>query len=117
LSADTEVIFENAPLGKPENHEDAFRILSRLSGNKHQVMTAVCIIDSSTSREASQVEITDVKFKNLTPEQIRTYIQTGEPMDKAGAYGIQGLGREFVEKFDGPYDNVVGLPVKIVRAL
>lgn len=115
LSADTEVIFDNAPLGKPENPDDAFRILSLLSGKKHQVLTAVCLIDSESSREVSQVETTEVFFKKLTPEQIRTYIQTGEPMDKAGAYGIQGLGREFVEKFEGSYDNVVGLPVKTVR--
>lgn len=117
LSADTEVIFGNEPLGKPENAEDAFRILSLLSGQSHQVMTAVCVIDSESQREVSQVEITNVYFKKLNPEQIRAYIQTGEPMDKAGAYGIQGLGRAFVEKFEGSYDNVVGLPVQVVRQL
>ncbi len=117
LSADTEVIFDNAPLGKPENPDDAFRILSLLSGKAHQVMTAVCMIDSETQREVSHVEITNVFFKKLSPEQIRAYIQTGEPMDKAGAYGIQGQGREFVEKFEGSYDNVVGLPIQVVRKL
>lgn len=117
LSADTEVIFDNAPLGKPENPEDAFRILSLLSGKVHQVMTGVCIIDSETQREVSHLEITKVVFKQLNSEQIRAYIKTGEPMDKAGAYGIQGQGRDFVEKFEGSYENVVGLPVQVVRLL
>ncbi|MBV2169745.1 MAG: Maf family protein [Bdellovibrio sp.] len=117
LSADTEVIFGGGPLGKPQNREDAYRILRLLSGNFHEVKTAVCIIDSTTHKEVSQVETTQIHFKKLSDEEIWTYIDTGEPMDKAGAYGIQGLGRQFVDRFEGPYDNVVGLPIAVVRQL
>lgn len=117
LSADTEVIFGGGPLGKPQNREDAYRILRLLSGNFHEVKTAVCIIDSTTHKEVSQIETTQIHFKKLSDEEIWTYIDTGEPMDKAGAYGIQGLGRQFVDHFEGPYDNVVGLPIAVVRKL
>lgn len=117
LSADTEVIFGGGPLGKPQDRNDAFRILRLLSGNFHEVKTAVCIIDSQTQEEVSQIETTQIFFRALTDEEIWTYIDTGEPMDKAGAYGIQGLGGRFVERFVGPFDNVVGLPIDLVRTL
>lgn len=117
LSADTEVIFGGGPLGKPQNREDAFRILRLLSGNFHEVKTAVCIIDSQSQVELSQIETTQIFFKPISDEEIWTYIDTGEPMDKAGAYGIQGLGGKFVERFDGPFDNVVGLPIDLVRKM
>lgn len=117
LSADTEVIFGGGPLGKPQNREDAYRILKLLSGNPHEVKTAVCIIDSNSSKEVSQIETTQIFFKTLTDDEIWTYVDTGEPLDKAGAYGIQGLGRKFVDHFVGPYDNVVGLPIEVVKTL
>ncbi len=117
LSADTEVIYNQAPLGKPTDAQDAARILRLLSGKSHQVMTAICMIESNGQTESSHVETTNVIFKDLSDEEIFKYISTGEPMDKAGAYGIQGLGRAFVEKFDGSYDNVVGLPVNCVQEL
>lgn len=117
LSADTEVIFGGGPLGKPQDRDDAFRILKLLSGNFHEVKTAVCMIDADSDKELSQIETTRVHFKELSDSEIWTYIDTGEPMDKAGAYGIQGLGGRFVEKFDGPFDNVVGLPVALVKNL
>lgn len=117
ISADTEVIFNDAPLGKPENREDAFRMLRLLSGTDHQVITAVCMIESASTKVLSQTETTQVFFKPLTDEEIWTYIQSGEPMDKAGAYGIQGLGGQFVEKIEGPFDNVVGLPVDLVKKM
>ncbi|MDG0817070.1 Maf family protein [Bdellovibrio svalbardensis] len=117
LSADTEVIWEGAPLGKPQDRNDAYRILKLLSGNVHEVLTAVCMISSPSGRELSQVETTKIFFKNLTDNEIWTYIDTKEPMDKAGAYGIQGLGGKFVEKYEGPFDNVVGLPISVVRDL
>lgn len=117
LSADTEVIFGNAPLGKPQNREDAYRILKLLSGKPHQVITAVCIIDSENENELSQSETTNIHFRTLSDEEIWTYIDTGEPMDKAGAYGIQGEGRKLLERFEGPFDNVVGLPVTLVKEL
>ncbi|WII70623.1 Maf family protein [Bdellovibrio sp. 22V] len=117
LSADTEVIFGGGPLGKPADREDAYRILKLLSGNFHEVITAVCVIDSVTGKEVSQAETTQIYFRTLSDEEIWTYIDTGEPMDKAGAYGIQGKGRMFVERFEGPFDNVVGLPIATVRKL
>jgi septum formation protein len=117
LSADTEVIFNHAPLGKPIDAQDAHRILRLLSGRAHQVLTAVAIIDSRTGREYSQVETTQILFKKLTDAEISAYIQTGDPMDKAGAYGIQSGGAHFVEKIEGPFDNVVGLPMEVVRVL
>ena len=117
LSADTEVIFGNQPLGKPSDEEDAFRILRLLSGKIHEVKTAVVLLESSTGLEVSQVETTSVHFKDLSDFEIRDYIKSGEPMDKAGAYAIQGLGRQFVKEFVGSYDNVVGLPVTHVKDL
>ncbi|WP_413559724.1 Maf family protein [Bdellovibrio sp. HCB209] len=115
ISADTEVIFEGQLQGKPSDKQNAFEMLRRLSGKVHDVQTGVCIIDSASGKELSQIETTKVYFKNLTDQEIWTYIETGEPMDKAGAYGIQGLGGKFVEKFEGPFDNVVGLPVQLVK--
>lgn len=117
ISADTEVIFNDAPLGKPENPEDAFRMLRLLSGTDHQVITAVCMVESASTKVLSQTETTRVFFKPLTDQEIWTYIQSGEPMDKAGAYGIQGLAGQFVEKIEGPFDNVVGLPIDLVKKM
>lgn len=117
LTADTEVIFGGAPLGKPSDKDDAYRILKLLSGHFHEVITAVCVINSATGKEISRIETTQIHFKDLSDQEIWDYINTGEPMDKAGAYGIQGGGGKFVQKIDGPFDNVVGLPMKLVRAL
>lgn len=117
ISADTEVIWDGAPLGKPQDPDDAYRILKLLSGNVHEVLTAVCMISSPSGREVSHVETTKIFFKTLTDDEIWTYINTKEPMDKAGAYGIQGHGGKFVEKYEGPFDNVVGLPISVVRDL
>ncbi|AFY00167.1 Maf family protein [Bdellovibrio bacteriovorus] len=117
LCADTEVIFDGAPLGKPADRQDAYRILKLLSGKYHEVITAVCLVESSTGKEVSQTETTKIHFRNLTDDEIWTYIDTGEPMDKAGAYGIQGQGGKFIERFDGPFDNVVGLPIELVKNL
>ncbi|MEK2689801.1 nucleoside triphosphate pyrophosphatase [Bdellovibrio sp. GT3] len=117
ISADTEVIVAGELQGKPSDKQDAYNMLRRLSGNSHEVQTGVCIIDSATGKELSQIETTIVYFRNLTDQEIWTYIETGEPMDKAGAYGIQGLGGKFVEKYKGPFDNVVGLPVQMVKNL
>ncbi len=115
LSADTEVIFAGGPLGKPTDEADAYRLLGLLSGNTHEVKTAIFMIDSQSGLEVSQIETTQVVFKKLTQKEILDYVATKEPMDKAGAYAIQGEGRQFVEKFIGAYDNVVGLPVSLVE--
>jgi septum formation protein len=115
LSADTMVCFHDQILGKPENEQMAFDFLKLLSGKTHQVKTAVVIIDLATNEETSLIETTDVNFKVLKDDEIWTYIKTGEPMDKAGAYAIQGLGGKFVTGFNGDYDNVVGLPLHAIE--
>ncbi|KHD89060.1 MAG: septum formation inhibitor Maf [Bdellovibrio sp. ArHS] len=117
LTADTEVIFGGGPLGKPQDKDDAYRILKLLSGRFHEVITGVCVINSETGLEFSQTETTQIYFKHLQDQEIWDYINTGEPMDKAGAYGIQGRGGDFVEKYVGPFDNVVGLPMDLVKIL
>lgn len=111
IGCDTVVFFENKVLGKPRNRNEAFAMLKVLSGNTHQVYSGVAIYDS---RKDSTLEIavkTDVKFSSITEAEIEKYIDSGEPMDKAGAYGIQGLGGVFVEEIHGCYYNVVGLPI------
>lgn len=117
LCADTEVIFNNQPLGKPESPDQAFAMLKSLSGIHHSVLTAVCVKNLDSGLEAHAVEKTDIYFRPLTDQQIWDYIATGDPFDKAGAYGIQTIGTVFVEKFEGPYDNVVGLPIGLVKKL
>jgi len=109
IAADTIVVLEGRVLGKPADAEDAVRMLSDLSGRDHQVMTGV------TVRRAGQcltcTEITDIHFRPLSQKEILAYVATGEPMDKAGAYGIQGGAALFAEKMHGDYYNVMGLPV------
>lgn len=117
LAADTEVIYDESPMGKPQDAEDAVRMLKLLSGISHDVKTAVVLIDSVSHKTISRIETTKVFFKKLSEKEIRDYVATGEPMDKAGAYGIQGQGRALVEKFEGPFDNVVGLPVTVVKEM
>lgn len=109
ISADTVVAFENEILGKPKNEDDAFRMLKLLSGKTHSVYTGVCV--QNGEKKAVFSEKTAVKFYELSDEEIIAYVKTGEPMDKAGAYGIQGKGAVLVEKIEGDYLNVVGLPL------
>lgn len=111
IAADTVVVFENEILIKPKDAEDAFAMLRKLSGRTHSVMTGVSIMRTTDAKCETFYEETTVKFKDLTDEEIREYIKTGEPLDKAGSYGIQGIGSLFIEKIDGDYFNVVGLPV------
>lgn len=117
VAADTIVALDGELLGKPADEADARRMLHALSGKTHQVATGVCIVLDGSAE--SFVDITDVTFYELTHDEIDAYVATGEPMDKAGAYGIQGQhGRMLVEKIDGDFYNVVGLPIaKVVRAL
>ena len=109
IAADTVVALEGVVLGKPKTERDAFSMLSALSGNRHYVYTGVTIIQGG--RTETQHEVTTVTFRELEPDEISYYIATGEPMDKAGAYGIQGLGALLVSNIDGDYFNVMGLPV------
>lgn len=109
IGADTVVVRDGAALGKPKDAEDAVAMLLSLSGRDHQVCTGVTVCRGD--RVLTQVEETQVTFRELTEAEVRQYVSTGEPMDKAGAYGIQGLGGLLVEGIRGDYSNVVGLPV------
>lgn len=109
IAADTIVVCDGQVLGKPANEAEAYRMLSLLSGRKHQVMTGVTVLQGD--KIISHTEVTDVHFRPLTDNEILAYIATGEPMDKAGSYGIQQKGGLFVERINGDYFNVVGLPV------
>lgn len=111
IAADTVVAVDGKVLGKPKDEDDALRMLSCLSGNMHEVFTGVFVKNTETGKEISFCEKTEVFFKKLDINEIKDYIRTKEPMDKAGSYGIQNLGSVFVEKINGDYFNVVGLPV------
>ena len=117
LSADTMVCIGNKPIGKPMDVADAELTLRQLSGIEHLVKTAVVLLDLQSNQIISHIETTRVQFKNLTAKEISDYIATGEPMDKAGSYGIQGVGKKFIDSIDGDYNNVVGLPIKKVQEL
>ena len=120
LGADTVVAFGDKVLGKPKDEADAEQMLSLLSGKTHSVYTGVTIIvkQSGESRSYSFYEETKVTMYTLSEQQIVSYIRTGEPMDKAGSYGIQGRGAVFIEKIQGDYNNVVGLPIaRVVRKI
>ena len=109
VAADTIVVCEGTPLGKPRSEEEAFRMLSLLSGRDHQVMTGFTVLRGH--RIITHTEVTDIHFRPLSKKEIDDYIATGEPMDKAGAYGIQGGAALFAEKMVGDYYNVMGIPV------
>ncbi|MBC7466252.1 MAG: septum formation protein Maf [Bdellovibrio sp.] len=115
LAADTMVCNLDQILGKPESLQMAYDFLKSLSGKTHEVKTAVYLIDLANLEETSLIETTGVTFKTLTDNDIWDYIKTGEPMDRAGAYAIQGLGGKFVSGFVGDYDNVVGLPLHAIE--
>ncbi|MFD2612566.1 Maf family protein [Paenibacillus gansuensis] len=114
IGSDTIVVLDGEVLGKPEDEEDAFRMLSRLQGRSHQVYTGICCIAVDTGQREVAHRITEVEMKNLSGDRIRSYIATGEPSDKAGSYGIQGIGATLIEKINGDYFNVVGLPVALL---
>jgi septum formation protein len=116
IGADTIVVIDRKVLGKPVDAADAFRMLSLLSGRAHTVITAVAV--SRAKKLRSAVEVVRVKVRPLSKEEIAAYIATGEPMDKAGAYGIQGFGATIVERVEGDYFAVMGLPlVRLVSLL
>lgn len=110
IGADTIVVHEDVILGKPIDEEDAYRMLKRLSGDRHTVYTAVTLIKGDKSH--TFVSETEVSMKPLSDLEIQNYIQTGEPMDKAGAYGIQGEGGNLVDHYKGDFFTIVGLPLK-----
>ncbi len=118
LGADTIVVLDDEILGKPQDESEAFLMLKRLNGNWHQVYTGVALLNKNNSRQITGYEVTKVKFNSLTDSQIREYVATGDPLDKAGAYGIQeSAAGGLVEKIEGNFDNVMGLPLHTVRKL
>lgn len=118
IGADTIVVLDGEILGKPVDARQARAMLERLAGRTHRVYTGVAIVEGGSGRAEVGVESTAVTFGPMTPETIERYVRTGEPLDKAGAYGIQGLGATLVERVEGCYFNVVGLPLfRLARML
>ncbi|GHU67674.1 septum formation protein Maf [Clostridia bacterium] len=115
LGADTIVVLNGTVYGKPRDEDDAARILRILQGRSHEVITGVCLVHGQSVETA--YDRTSVRFSPMTEREIRAYIATGDPMDKAGAYGIQGMMRMYVESVQGSYDNVMGLPTALVRRM
>ncbi|MCM0648965.1 Maf-like protein [Clostridium swellfunianum] len=111
IGSDTIVYQDGRILGKPKDYKDAYSMLKALSGSSHKVYSGIAVVNSASKKIITAAVCTEVFFSELTEEQIKTYIESGEPMDKAGAYGIQGNGGVFVEKIHGCYYNVVGLPI------
>jgi septum formation protein len=115
LGADTTVTLDNHILGKPEDAADAARMLRLLSGRTHRVITGVAVVTAESTEVAA--EVTAVRFLTLSDEEIAAYIATGEPMDKAGAYAIQGRAARWIPRIEGDYFNVVGLPIALVSTM
>ncbi|MBB6697439.1 Maf-like protein [Clostridium algidicarnis] len=111
IGCDTIVAFNGEVLGKPKDENEAFNMLEKLSGGIHKVYSGITLIRKCDNKIFEESVCTEVKFSNITKDDIRAYIKTGEPFDKAGAYGIQGYGGLFVEEIKGCYYNIVGLPI------
>lgn len=115
LGADTIVVLDRVIMGKPQDKKEAFSILKKLSGRTHKVYTGITLVNKYNGKMLSDHGVTDVKFNQLEDRKILAYIDTGEPMDKAGAYGIQGMGGFLVESVQGSLDNVIGLPTEKLK--
>ena len=111
LAADTIVVLEGRVFGKPENLDNARQMLTSLSGNPHQVMTAFVLLDPAGKTTAAEVVTSQVTFKELSESEVTAYLATGEPFDKAGAYAIQGKGRDLIAQVSGSHTNIIGLPM------
>lgn len=112
LGADTIVVCDDEIFGKPADEEDARRMLTKLGGREHLVITGIALVDASNGKARTDHEVTKVRFSEMTEGEIDAYISSGEPFGKAGAYAIQGKAAIFVESLDGCYSNVVGLPLR-----
>ncbi len=115
IAADTFIVCDGEILGKPHTADKARDMLNKLSDKVHSVLTGFTVVDSENHFELTKAVESKVFFKKLTSEEVESYIATGEPLDKAGAYGIQGLASKFVEKIEGSYSNIVGLPVEEIK--
>ena len=117
LGADTIVVLrDNKVLGKPKTEEEAKKMLRTISGDFHYVLTGFTIIDSENNKEITDFSSSKIFFRELSDEEIEEYVASGEPMDKAGAYAIQGLGGKFIPKYEGPYTGIIGLPLEKVKS-
>lgn len=116
IGADTVVVLDGEILGKPGDQADAIRMLNRLQGRNHQVYTGIALVEvhGQVVRELTDHRRTEVKMRELSPQKLEWYVNTGEPLDKAGAYGIQGYGACLIEKIDGCYFNVVGMSISLL---
>ena len=110
IGCDTIVTFNNEILGKPLTSDNAYVMLMKLRGNYHSVFSGLAVIDTQKNRELVGYDKTEIKFKDLSEKEINDYVESGEPLDKAGAYGIQGMGAFLVDRIEGNLDNVIGLP-------
>lgn len=117
ISADTVVVNENKIYGKPKDQTAAKEMLRSLSGKTHFVVTAISVVDSDTKKSVSKLTKTYVTFQNLSDELIQKYVEEKKPLDKAGAYGIQEMGSEFIKEVDGDMENVIGLPTKTLKEI
>ncbi|MCB0394634.1 MAG: septum formation protein Maf [Bdellovibrionales bacterium] len=115
LSGDTIVVLEGEILGKPKNSAQAVEYLTRLSGKTHSVMTGICLWDGLSGEVVLDIGRSQVTFNELSKEQIQAYVDSGDPMDKAGAYGIQTVEKGFIKSIDGSIENVMGLPIELVQ--
>ncbi len=113
LSADTVVVIGQEILGKPSTREHAYQMLMRLSGRSHRVYTGVALINAKSGEREVRHEVSTVFFRSLDPAEVRWYAKTEEPMDKAGAYALQGIASVFVDKVEGCYTNIIGLPMPL----
>ena len=114
IAADTIVVLDDEILGKPSDEQDALRMLSMLSGRTHRVITALTVMDTAAGKTLTRLSQTTVRFRRLSAEEIMSYVKTGEPLDKAGAYGIQEKGALLISGIEGCYFNVVGFPVSLL---
>ncbi|MBD3234505.1 MAG: septum formation protein Maf [candidate division Zixibacteria bacterium] len=117
IAADTVVVLENQILGKPENAEEARRMLTMLRSKQHRVITAVSCYNNGMGMESVSHEETDVFFRDFTDKELSDYVKSGEPLDKAGSYGIQGMGSILVDRISGELDNVIGMPLNCLAQL
>jgi septum formation protein len=117
IAGDTIVVLDNKILGKPTSEEDAYNMLKLLSGKTHRVYSGIVVINMYNNKIEEKSLYTEVKFSTLSDDEINDYIRTGEPFDKAGAYGIQGYGGVFIEGINGCYYNVVGLPLNLLNKM
>jgi len=112
IGVDTIVVFKGKKLGKPKNDQDAFKMLKSFSNKSQKVYSGMALIDCKTGKTIKDYEVSKVKFRKMTDLEIKKYIQTGEPKDKAGAYAIQELASIFIERVNGCYSNIMGLPIQ-----